>query len=644
MKSTYALALAAGCLLFSIRDSSAQTIADSLWMDEIRVQATRVDVQDSYQSVAVQRIDSLQIQQLSTTNLAGVLQFLTPLFVRDAGPGGLATFSSRGFSSSQTQVIWNGFPLNHPMLGVTDLSLIPSIALQSVTVSAGASNASFGEKGGGTVAIETKDSETGVGVQYSAGSYGVQEYSVQAASFLKSWKVGVLAGFRNADNDFEYLSREFSNEAGGFVDVEKNRDHNRTESATVLIDIEKTNTERAFSSKLWLLDSMNEIPGGISSQNEAAQQEDSFVRWATTWKQQFGPHRFRTSTYFSTQQLDYIDKSSDVNSISTTGYSAFDASLSSSITPTLQTIGAVQFSRASVNSSEYPADVARNQLSVNLQSVWMPLKNLFVYPGLRFDSYSDFGNAYSANAGVNYSLLDGSLFLKSSISRNFTTPTFNDLYWPALGDPNLDPETMVKAENSIEFRMHQERLKTNLEITAYQAEVKNGIRWLPQSNGQSAPQNIESLEVRGLEFKINTYVQIEEVGIFLGGSVNQALATIAEPRFENDRSVNKQLIYTPEWQYKSNVSLQFRSFTTSLFYAFVDERFTTSDHSSPFDPMPAYNTLDLVSSLGVSSFLGRHQLQVGVRNMLDERYSVIRDYPMPGTHFKLTITTNFKTN
>ncbi len=645
MKSIYARALLACGLLLSVQKTFAQTVADTLWMDEIRVQATRVDVQDAYQSFTVQRIDSLQIQRISTTNLSGLLQALTPIYIRDAGPGGLATFSSRGFSASQTQVIWNGFPLNHPMLGVTDLSLIPSIAVQSVAVSAGASNASFGEKGGGTVAIETTHAQDEVGIQYSVGSYGTNAYSVQVGQQIKDWNVQVLAGFRNADNDFEYQTRVFSNEAGGFVDVEKKRENNRTESATVLIDLEtKKDQYNVLSTKLWILDSINKIPGGISSQNNTALQEDSFIRWVTTWKRQLNKHRFNISTYVSTQQLDYVDESSEIKSLSTTGLSAVDLSISSSIHPRLQAVGAVQLSRAEVQSSEYPADVARNQFSLNFQSVWMPLNNLFVYPGVRFDSYSDFGNAYTAQAGINYSLFDEHLFLKSSVSRNFTTPTFNDLYWPALGDPNLQPETMLKAESSVEYRIVKEQITSSAEFTVYTADVSNGIRWLPQPNGQSAPQNIESLDIRGVEFILNSSIDINAFHISLGGSINHALASINKARFENDRAVDKQLIYTPEWQYKGNATIQFKSFSTTVLYAYIDERFTTNDHSSPFDPLPAYNTLDLVNSWTINTGIGSHTIKLDFRNLLDERYSIIRDYPMPGTHFNLTLTTNFKTN
>jgi iron complex outermembrane receptor protein len=644
MKSTYARVIIACGLLLSVQKTIAQTIADSLWMDEIRVQATRVDVQDSYQAVAVQRIDSLQIQRISTTNLSGLLQALTPINVRDAGPGGLATFSLRGFSASQTQVIWNGFPLNHPMLGVTDLSLIPTIAIQSVAVSAGASNASFGEKGGGTVAIKTAQPTKGVGVQYSTGSYGTNAYSVQAGQQIKDWNVQVLAGFRNADNDFEYLTRAFSNEAGGFVDVEKKREHNRTESATVIIGLERESDHDVFSTKLWMLDSINQIPGGISSQGNSAQQDDRFVRWVSTWKRQFEKHRLRISSYVSTQDLDYVDDAAQINSLSTTDLFSLDASLSSSFHPKLQTIGAIQLSRAVVRSSEYPADVARNQFSLNLQSVWMPVKHLFIYPGVRLDSYSDFGNAYTAQLGANYSLIKDQLFLKSTVSRNFTTPTFNDLYWPALGDPNLQPETMIKAESSIEFRLNRQQVTSSTELTVYTADVSNGIRWLPQSNGQSAPQNIESLAIRGVELTVSSQIDLNPVDILLGGSLNQALASINQARFENDRAADKQLIYTPEWQYKGHATIQVKSFSAMVLYAYIDERFTTSDHSSPFDPLPAYNTLDVTGSLSVETSLGKHQILLGIRNLLDERYSVIRDYPMPGTHFNLTFTTNFKTN
>ncbi len=642
MNKTYALAAIVGCLLFFSQNSEAQTIADSLWMDEIRVQATRVAVKDALQAVNIQRIDSLQLQRLSATNLAGVLQWLTPVYVRDSGPGGLATFSSRGFSASQTQVIWNGFALNHPMLGVTDLTLIPSIAVQTVAISAGAANASFGDKGGGTIAIETKENKPGVAVQYSAGSFNTQEYSVQASTKIKDWGVGIIAGFKNAANNFTYSKKEFSNEAGGFVTVEKKRQNNDSESATMLLNVEKQGVDQSISSKLWVLDSRNQIPGGISSQSTDAYQTDGFVRWITRWNRNLGKHRLKVSAYVANQQLDYIDESSAINSLSNTSFQAIDVSLSSSLRSNLHTVGAFQVSRSAVESSEYPSEVNRNQVSLNLQSVWMPVKKLFIYPGIRYDIYSDFGGAYSASLGSNLELLSDQLYLKTAINRTFTTPTFNDLYWPALGNPDLDPETMVKAESSLEYKFQENSASLTTEFTVYQAWVENGIRWLPNGEGQSAPQNIESLDLRGIEFRLDSKIKIGSIDFKIGGSINQAIARISESRFENDISVGKQIIYTPEWQYKANTSLQFGSLISSFFYAFIDHRFTTSDHSSPFDPLPAYNTLDWVNSWSFESGIGTHSMQFAIRNAFNERYSVIRDYPMPGTHFKLTLVTNFK--
>lgn len=75
----------------------AQVVSDSLWLDEVRVKATRIDIQDTYQAVSSFRVDSSRLSILESTSISDVLQFFTPLFIRNNGPGGLSTINSRGF-------------------------------------------------------------------------------------------------------------------------------------------------------------------------------------------------------------------------------------------------------------------------------------------------------------------------------------------------------------------------------------------------------------------------------------------------------------------------------------------------------------------------------------------------------------------
>jgi iron complex outermembrane receptor protein len=632
---------AVGLLLILSTWVNAQEVADTLWLDEVRVRASRIDIQDTYQSVSSFRVDSTQLTTLESTSISDVLQFYTPLFIRNNGPGGLSTVNSRGFSSSQTQIIWNGFPLNHSMLGVIDLSIIPISTISELVTSSGTGNTSYGDRGGGTVAIQTKDLKNKLGVFYQIGSFGEQKYSVEAGARLSTISLGILMGFQSADNDFEYSRREFSNEAGGFVDVRKRRLFNENESATVLLSASTEIKQHEIESKLWILDSENQIPGGISSINDAAIQNDGFIRWISTWNNISGKNSFNGSIYVASQELDYIDESASINSLSDINTYAIDFSLKRSMQTKLQLITAIRAIRNSVETSEYPTDVSRDDISLTTNLVWSPTDFLFVYPSVSGNYNSDYGFNYTSELGLNAEILDERVYLKVHGGRNFVSPTFNDLYWPGLGDPNLETEEVLKIETSVLHQIRNSNFNVDSKILAYSVSVKNGIRWLPNERGQSSPQNIESLSLTGIELSNQTSWNSKNLGISAGVIVSQTLASISEERFENDASVDKQLIYTPEWQYKANLSIRYRDVSTSAFYSYVDERFSTSDHSSPFDPLSAYQSIDWVANFKVDHRLATHVFQLTIRNLIDDEYSIIRDYPLPGRHFKISIKTNF---
>lgn len=619
----------------------AQVVSDSLWLDEVRVKATRIDIQDTYQAVSSFRVDSSRLSILESTSISDVLQFFTPLFIRNNGPGGLSTINSRGFSASQTQVVWNGFPLNHSMLGVTDLSIIPISTISELVTSSGTGNTAFGDRGGGTVAIQTKDISDQLNVTYQFGSFGEKKYSVEAGTTLSKVSLAILMGFQSADNNFKYNTREFSNEAGGFIDVKKKRIHNGNESATVLITAGSEIKQHEIETKLWILDSENQIPGGISSQNNNAFQNDGFVRWLTQWEYLSDKNIYNGSIYVASQELDYIDENAAINSISDIKTYAFDVSIKRSFLSQIQLVSAIRAVRNSVKTSEYPADVSRDDISFSMNLVWIPLDFLYVYPSASGNYNSDYGFNYTSELGVNTELVDQQIFLKVNAARSFISPTFNDLYWPGLGDPDLKTEEVLKIESSLLHQIRRPNLLVNSKILAYSSAVENGIRWLPNNNGQSSPQNIESLSLNGIEISNQTNWKSKDWGISAGLIFSQTLASISEERFENDASVDKQLIYTPEWQYKANLGISYRNISTAAFYAYVDERYSSSDHSSPFDPLSSYQTLDWITNLNFKHRMASHSIQLTIRNLFDEEYAIIKDYPLPGRHFKISIKTNF---
>ena len=70
----------------------------------------------------------------------------------------------------------------------------------------------------------------------------------------------------------------------------------------------------------------------------------------------------------------------------------------------------------------------------------------FHIPAIHGNYNTDYGANYSAELGFNTELVKEQLFLKVNAAVNYVAPTFNDLYWPGLGNPELEIEEVVKME------------------------------------------------------------------------------------------------------------------------------------------------------------------------------------------------------
>jgi outer membrane cobalamin receptor len=87
-------------------------------------------------------------------------------------------------------------------------------------------------------------------------------------------------------------------------------------------------------------------------------------------------------------------------------------------------------------------EFARTSLFAEFQ--WTPAKTIAVYPGLRFDYYSNFGGAASPSLSGRWWILSR-IRLRSSFGRAFRMPTFTELYYR---DPNNEADPSLKPESS----------------------------------------------------------------------------------------------------------------------------------------------------------------------------------------------------
>ncbi|QOR39473.1 TonB-dependent receptor [Billgrantia diversa] len=114
--------------------------------------------------------------------------------------------------------------------------------------------------------------------------------------------------------------------------------------------------------------------------------------------------------------------------------------------------------------------------------------------GLRYDDNEAYGDEVTGSLALGYDL-DGSHTLRASYGTAFRAPTFNDLYWPNSGNPELDPESSA----TVEMGVRGQYQRWYWDLAAYRTELEDMIDWAPTEGGMWAPQNVAEARIRGIE-------------------------------------------------------------------------------------------------------------------------------------------------
>lgn len=125
-----------------------------------------------------------------------------------------------------------------------------------------------------------------------------------------------------------------------------------------------------------------------------------------------------------------------------------------------------------------------------------------VQAGLRYDDHEAYGDEVTGSLALGYDL-DGSHTLRASYGTAFRAPTFNDLYWPNSGNPELNPETSETFEVGVRGQFQ----RWYWDLAAYRTDLDDMIAWAPTESGLWAPQNIAEARIRGIELSAGAEVE-----------------------------------------------------------------------------------------------------------------------------------------
>ncbi|MFS2104562.1 TonB-dependent receptor plug domain-containing protein [Ralstonia sp. Ralssp135] len=113
---------------------------------------------------------------------------------------------------------------------------------------------------------------------------------------------------------------------------------------------------------------------------------------------------------------------------------------------------------------------------------------------VRRDRYSDFGGANSYYAGYGFAF-NPQWKAVASVSNAFRAPSFNELYYPFFGSPNLQPEKARSVEGGVEYSSTIGLVR----VTAFETDYSNLITAVCDADFNCSAANVNRARVNGLE-------------------------------------------------------------------------------------------------------------------------------------------------
>ncbi len=599
-------------------EESGASASASTTLDPVVVTATRTPTRAEQTLASVSVVDRATIEQRQLRSVPDALRGLPGVTVSTSG--GVSSVFLRGTDSDSVLVLVDGVKVGSATLGTSPWQDLPIDQIERIEVVRGPRSSLYGSKAlGGVIQIFTRRGGGALKPRFTlgAGSY-------DTASISGGISGGGANGWFNLSGDFEQ-SDGFDNCSGrvfpfaGCGVVEPDRDGYRQIGGSARAGYRFG--ERAEIDFNYLA-ANNEVDfdGDMFSGNHSVAEQQ--VIGATARLVPLDPW---TLTLAAGRSRDNYDVTYTDDYVWDLPAGTFDTERDSLTFQNdvrihkdhLATLG-LDYQIDRVDGSVEYAEDSRDNLGVfgEYQGVFGPVDlNL----SLRQDDNEQFGSHNTGNAAVGYRFANA-MQVSLSYGTAFKAPTFNELYYPFFGNPDLQPEESGSLELGLNGPLPGNLIAGRWTLSLYQTDIDQMIAFDAYTQ---APANIDSARIRGLELSAN--------GTLLDWDLGASL-TLLDPRNESEGPHNGNLLprrAQEMLELTADRRLERWSAGATLFLSG-----SSYDDLSNDLELDAYTLLDLRAEYAFSPSL---RIQGRLANVLDEDYETAAFYNQPGRAFYLTL-------
>jgi vitamin B12 transporter len=599
-------------------------------------------------SKKTQSFDSLTMARSSSRSLSEFLSEQSTIYIKSYGGGNIATTSFRGGNANHTALLWNGLNIQNAMLGQTDLSIIPVLFFDNLSLEYGGGSALWGSGAiGGSIRLDNKlpfDAGTRTKLQMSLGSFDTRKIAASVLLSHKRIASSTRLYYTTSKNDYSYRDTTDKEQP------DKRMPHADYTSAGLMQELSFRLTNRqTLNVRAWYTKTDRNLPSYTSLISKRSQYDET-LKLNADWNLWY---RKLTSTVRLAgfhDKLNYTDSLSSIYSKSR--INTFIAESDNLYYHRQHSFG------FGANYTQYqsamPVEVIRNGSAMDstirheqIKFALFALYKISLFKArLNYDMAvrKEFTNQteipFTGNAGIQYQLLQW-LGLKLSTNKSYRQPTLNDLYWPQGGNINLKPEESYEVDGGLTLRKTKNRLTFFFEGTYFNRHTTNWIIWLPTASAYFSPRNIAEVYSRGAESRTEITYQQKDLFMKLGVTTSYVLSTNETGTNENDNAVGRQLIYTPRYTGQSALTATYRNITLLFTQSYTGYRFTSTDNTTWLHPYYIANA-KLAYKHAFNSVLV--EFFAGINNIFNKDYMAVANRPMPLRNYEAGLALHYHKN
>jgi iron complex outermembrane receptor protein len=539
-----------------------------------------VDKNNKENSVGLKKINLKDsVIENNRESFTSLIRFSAPIFLREYGSGGTSSARFRGTSASNTAVVWNGININSINNGQTGFNSLSVNLIDGIDIRSGGGSIKYGSGAiGGTIHLNTNLSykkHFQNQIISSIGSYDTYQ-SLFKTSYGNS-KFALKAGlsYNQSDNDYPLLGTSFKNTNAAYDNLNWN-----ISSAVKISDfsnlkfyITKYKANRLFSGILPNPTTAREKYRDFNQRNLLVFENNSY---------QFS-HIVKAA--YLTQVYNYFaDKNISTYDFGKSATWLFNYDFSYKFNNNTKIDSYTEYT--SVNGWTNKINTRNRTQFAQALIFSQKLEDLFSYNlKIRQDLNSDYEVPFVMAIGAEIPL-NSKLNLRFNASKNYRVPSYNDLYWPGQGNPDLFPETSKQGELGLKYTTNT----AEIDFAYFYIRSKDKIVWSPNGDpdrpGVWMPNNIAETQNSGIELRITKHYTLAYHTFNFNGNYSYTLA--------KDKITNQLLIFVPK--HIANFNLGYSHKKWSAFYQFLfNGQLYTSEDNISSNAMPSYD----ISNIGV---------------------------------------------